>query len=403
MYCEVVLNGTYHGVYMLIEKIKRDKNRVDISNLEPQEISGSDLTGGYIIKLDKSDGNSGPGWSSAYRPRGAKAGQAITFQYEYPKFDEIVPQQKQYIQNYVAMFEKSLAENFGDPVEGYERYIDLPSFVDYFVINEVSKNVDGYRLSTFMHKKKDSDGGGKLYMGPVWDYNLGFGNANYCTSGTTDGFVFASFNAVCPMDNWQIPFWWNQLFNDINFSQKASDRWVSLRQNKFKTSTVHAYIDSIATLLDHEAQQRNFQRWPELLGRYIWPNYYVGPTFQSEVKWLKDWIAARMLWLDGSVPNLITATAENPRQALSLSVFPNPFTSAIEFDYEIEDAAGLMVEAFDLTGRKIEFIGKEQSVKGRYRWEAASELPDGIYLYKISVNQKQISAGKLMKISRHDD
>jgi hypothetical protein len=132
-YCEVVLNGTYMGVYVLIEKIKRDKNRVDVNKLDPDEISGNNLTGGYIIKIDKTTGDSGEGWYSPHSPLNAVRQQRVLFQYEIPKYDEIVVEQKNYIQMYVTQFEDVLkGENFKDPDEGYAKYIDVNSFVDFF-------------------------------------------------------------------------------------------------------------------------------------------------------------------------------------------------------------------------------------------------------------------------------
>jgi hypothetical protein len=246
-YCEVVLNGEYMGVYVLIEKIKRDKNRVDINKLDPVEITGDNLTGGYIIKIDKATGSGGDGWSSTFPPPLRGNDQLINFLYEVPKSEDIVPEQKQYIQQYVTDFETALASTtFTDPVNGYAKYMDAGSFIDYFIINEVSKNVDGYRISTFLHKKRDSDGG-KIYMGPVWDYNLGFGNANYCTSGTTDGFVL-EFNEVCPDDWWLIPFWWKRLHEDPAYQAQLEARWTSLRGGPLSISTIHTYIDSVATV-----------------------------------------------------------------------------------------------------------------------------------------------------------
>ena len=113
-----------------------------------------------------------------------------------------------------------------------QKFIDVNSFVDYFIMQEITKNVDGYRLSTFMYKQRDSDGG-KLFMGPLWDFNLGFGNANYCTQGNPEGFVL-DFNQVCPDDYWLIPFWWKRLFQDEAFSDRVAARWTELRSGAFK-------------------------------------------------------------------------------------------------------------------------------------------------------------------------
>ncbi|NOS92213.1 MAG: CotH kinase family protein [Cyclobacteriaceae bacterium] len=296
-YVELVINGQYEGIYILFEKIKRDKSRVDIAKLDPVEISGDDLTGGYIVKIDKPTGSGGgDGWNSSFPPTFRSNNQTIFFLYEYPKSTDIVFQQKNYIQNYINNFETALkGTNFKDPVNGYAKYIDVDSFIDFLIMNEVSKNADGYRLSTYLYKKKDSDGG-KIYMGPIWDFNLGFGNVNYCTQGNPEGFVY-KFNEICGNDYWLVPFWWERLLQDPAFKNKLAFRWQTLRAGTLKTSTVLTYIDSVATVLNVESQQRNFQRWP-VLGQYEWPNYFIGATFQEEVNWLKNWVTERMNWLD---------------------------------------------------------------------------------------------------------
>ena len=220
-FCELVLNGKYQGIYVLMEKIKRNVNRVAINNLNPGEIAGNDLTGGYIIKIDKFTGGSGDGWFSAFLPPNNGKGQPIYFQYEFPEAGEIAAEQRNYIQKFVGQFESALAGDFfEDPAQGYARYIDVNSFIDFLIMQEVTKNVDGYRLSTFLHKQRDSDGG-KLVMGPLWDFNLGFGNADYCTEGEPTGFVL-DFNKTCPMDDWLIPFWWKRLLQDNTFQEKLS-------------------------------------------------------------------------------------------------------------------------------------------------------------------------------------
>ena len=130
-FCEVVLNDKYQGVYVLIEKIKRDNFRVDINKLDPDENSGNSLTGGYIIKIDKTTGGGGDGWNSAHPPMPNSMGQKIFFLYDTPEEDEITSEQKSYIQNFVRDFENTLAsDDFADPVNGYAKYVDVDSFID---------------------------------------------------------------------------------------------------------------------------------------------------------------------------------------------------------------------------------------------------------------------------------
>ncbi len=165
-FCEVTLNGQYYGIYILFEKIKRDKNRVDISKLEPKDSTGNDLTGGYILKIDKTEGNVSRQWISPY-PSPVSPQFTTPIQVDYPKVDDLTESQFAYIKKYVTDFEDVLkSDNFRDSLQGYAKYIDVDSWVDYLIINEVSHNVDAYRLSTFFYKNKDSKGG-KLTIGPI--------------------------------------------------------------------------------------------------------------------------------------------------------------------------------------------------------------------------------------------
>ena len=135
-FVELFINDEYQGVYVLMEKIKRDKNRVDIAKLKPEELSGEDLTGGYIVKIDKTTGSGGSGWHSSYTN---KMNTRTYYQYEYPAYDEIQDAQANYIENYISDFEDAVYNQEFDPVNGYQQYINTSSFIDYMIINEISK------------------------------------------------------------------------------------------------------------------------------------------------------------------------------------------------------------------------------------------------------------------------
>ncbi|NOT73675.1 MAG: T9SS type A sorting domain-containing protein [Cyclobacteriaceae bacterium] len=386
-YCELVLNNVYQGVYVLLEKVKRDKNRVNIDKLDPAEISGDNLTGGYIVKIDKTTGSGGDGWSSTFPPIHRSGNQTTFFQYDYPKQEDIAPEQKAYIKNYFASFETALAgENFKDPANGYRKYIDVNSFVDYFIANELSRNPDAYRLSTYLHKKKDSDGG-KIFMGPIWDFNLGFGNVDFCIKGGTEGFVI-DYNYTCPTDGWLTPFWWNRLFKDEAFKAQVVARWSDLRAGPFQTSKVMTYIDSVATVLNVESQQRNFQAWP-VLGAYVWPNSFVGNTYQSEVNFLKDWTTKRLQWLDASIPGITTGVEEfNTSKSLRVAAFPNPFSSQLQVEYELSVAGTVGAEILDLAGRKL-YEESQFREEGKHQVTfSQTHLPSGIYFLKVKFGQE---------------
>jgi len=286
-YCEVILNGDYHGVYILFEKIKRGADRVDIARLSSYENSGIDITGGYIIKIDKTD----PGDNIFYTAAGTQLIQV------YPKGDDITPQQADWIKDYMDLFESALAgPDSANPVIGYAKYIDVDSFINYYLVNEGLRNVDGGGFSTYLHKGRD----GKLTFGPAWDFNISIGNADYANQWKTNGF---QTNWRPAPSSWGGQSWWNKLFADPNYANRNRDRWVQLRKGLFSISNLFGFIDETADYLDGP-RQRNYQRWP-VIGVYVWPNFFVGNTYQEEVDWMKNWLAARIDWLDGQWNTLI--------------------------------------------------------------------------------------------------
>ncbi|MCZ2339848.1 MAG: CotH kinase family protein [Chitinophagales bacterium] len=257
-YIELVINEDYQGIYLLIEKIKRSKNRVQIAKIGKSDNDGDALTGGYLIQIDRAPTpNIDEGWVSPFAPFKGAA-QTTFFQYEYPKAKNITPQQRKYIREYVTHFENVLHSNrFNDPLEGFRKYIDEQSIMDYIIFNELTKNVDAYRLSTYFYKQRDSEGG-KIKFGPVWDYNLGLGNVDYCTNGNPEGLVITDFNQVCPDDDWVVHFWWNKFLEDTTFYNDLKQRWQYLRQHQLATENILNTVDSLANLLN-EAQFRNLK------------------------------------------------------------------------------------------------------------------------------------------------
>ncbi len=227
-FVEVVVNGDYKGIYVFMERIKRNANRVNIPKMAVTDVSGDAVTGGYIFALDKEP----DGWFSAFKPNNSVNNNTRQFTYTYPKASDIVQEQKDYIKSYVDSFEAALrGPQYQDPVNGVRKFADITSFIDYFIVNEVSRNVDGYRLSTYFYKNRNSINR-KIIAGPVWDYDLAFRNANYCSgSDVLLGWAY-QFNYVCPGDGaGLIPFWWDRFMTDTAFTSELRCRWKAARQN----------------------------------------------------------------------------------------------------------------------------------------------------------------------------
>ncbi|MDB3967878.1 CotH kinase family protein [Flavobacteriaceae bacterium] len=298
---ELEINEVFQGTYVLMEKIKRDKNRVDISKNKIEDISG-----GYIIKIDKPTGdgdwyNENIAFSSQYNTTGVLVDTGnVNFLYEYPKADDISEEQKKYIQDYIHLFETTLiSEGFKSIENGYRQFIDLDSFIDFFILNEFSKNPDGFRLSTYLHKEK----GGKLKMGPIWDFNLAFGNVNYCDGDSPHGWAHR-FNDICSGDNWQVPFWWNRFLDDPEYVGFLKERWAILRSEILSSDTVSGRLRELQeNLKGSSAIDKNFGKWL-ILGKYIWPNKFIGDSYDSEINYLEEWINERFAWLDQNINEL---------------------------------------------------------------------------------------------------
>ncbi len=306
-FVELTINYEYKGLYIFMEKLKRDKNRINIQKLNQNDIDENLISGGYIIKIDKSDMEDGSytdynSFQSNFDVFGNLNGdKKINFNYEYPKPGEIHANQKNYIKNYFHDFESALAsENFTDYDNGYNKYIDVGSFIDFFILNELSNNVDGYRLSTYLHKDRNK----KIVIGPIWDFNLSFGNADYCGGDRYDLWLH-KFNERCLGDFWNVPFWWKRLLEDENFINKLKERWNDLRLNILSDDSLMDLINSYYSFLNNETDivKRNFDKW-KIFGIYIWPNSFIGNSYYEEVDFLKNWIKNRTSWLDESINNL---------------------------------------------------------------------------------------------------
>ena len=278
----------YHGVYVLMEKIKRDKNRVDISKIDAKDNAEPDISGGYLFKRDWLEEPEAIVRTDLY------GDQILLID---PDPDQVTDLQLEWITDYLNGFEAALAgEQFEDPDIGYAAWIDVDSFIDHMLLVELGRNVDGYVLSTWLYKDRES----KLSMGPVWDYNGALGNADYFESWDPEGWHYQ--NPEFPADNPRGFRWYERLLEDPNFRTKRAERWAEHRLEALSNDSLMESIDAYANLLQNPAE-RNFERW-EILGEYVWPNdwgYSDRHSHADEVDYLKTWILQRVAWMDDAV------------------------------------------------------------------------------------------------------
>jgi hypothetical protein len=392
-FVEVVLNNDYQGVYILTEKIKRDKNRVDMAKLLPEDISGDELTGGYLLRIDKLSGvPADKFWTSPVIPP-YSGYEEVIYQYFDPKYYELNETQKNYIKDYMREFESALIQQyFKDPARGYRAYLDMPSFVDLTILNEFTKDVDAFRLSHYFYKQKDSDGG-KLVTGPPWDYNLTFGNSDF----TAD--MHEPYNFIYPYPI--TIYWWTRIMEDSWFRNQLRCRWDELYQTTLSSQHLYSMIDSTIMVMG-ESIPRNFQRWP-ILGRYIWPNYYVGQTYEDEKLYLQNWIDERLDWLNGKWGGQCWPLSDKAEELIPLPetgrVYPNPSDLShtfVDLDGYVEES--LSFRMFDMSGRLVHqarapYSGSEFA----YSLPDLSYLPNGIYTLEIGGNSQNRAVFKVIK------
>ena len=410
-YCEVSVNGEYMGIYILSESIKRGPNRVNISKLKKSDVSGRELTGGYIVRVDAFDqddatftsavkgvqtafaapeGGFGGGFPAfgpfpgfnrdslpmfpmfpgfggfnpdslpafpgfgtfnpdslptfptfpgfgtfnpdslptnftppfggngdrgetlpsfggvggGFSPFGGVGGGfspfegvggglgTVTWTVYYPKKKNLQPQQMDYIHRYIDQVEQSFQQG------NYQQWIDLPSFVDYFIHTELSLNADGYKRSAYFYKDKDAADGtvSKLQAGPVWDYNLAFGNCNFCSANDPEAWVYEG----CYTN--PTPAFWKQLAEDADFMKAVKKRYAELRRSLLSQQRINDYIDHVARQLG-EAKERHFAKYSNLFGDG-WANpaamfaAYTVTSYEEEIATLKTWFATRLAFLD---------------------------------------------------------------------------------------------------------
>ena len=285
---DLYINGVYRGVYVLIERIKRDKYRVNVSKLKKTDIEGDNLTGGYILAIDlKYD---------SYSKLSKKESEFVTSDgvkviLRYPKKDKMAKEQEEYIQNYLNELEALFKD--GKNGSGYENYVDVASAVDYILHEELTQNIETYVVNFFMYKPKDKtdDQGnktvGKITLGPPWDFYLAFKNwltpesSNDDKNGTDSTIssqyqydniwiiekLYTSFTSFL---GWHQANWVFEMWKDSIFQIEVSKRWAELRSGVWHTKTIDAYLDSMKTYLTNAAD-RNFKRWPNL-GEASGPN-----------------------------------------------------------------------------------------------------------------------------------
>lgn len=283
---KVINDGSYQGVYLFMEKNTRGENRIDIKKNDEKYIDIS-----FIIARDKSkigDVKADTLWSKVQRSVIVKAGGIVVERsglvVNYPDAEVLQEEDLKAIQEYINDFEYALySSDFRDEKKGYRRFIDIESFIDYAIINEVFNNTDGGDVSTFFYK----DVGGKLTAGPVWDFDLILGNTITSEVPTYDG--FRMYNTV----------WFDQMFKDPYFVKRYKARYKTLRETVLSVEHLNEVIDEGLNELG-PALERNRERWYTVEAGYKYDVDSMG-----EIEKIKEYLKNRLEWMDENLSILL--------------------------------------------------------------------------------------------------
>lgn len=362
---DVILNGEYKGCYQLCDHMEVKKNRIDITEMDPEDISYPAITGGYLVEIDAYAYQEISWFESALKK--------IPVTIKSPKDDEIVPIQKEYIKNYFDEMESLVfGNNYNDTEKGYRSKLDTESFLKHFLIGEFCGNTDTY-WSVYMTKERDED---KFYTGPVWDFDIAFDNdkRTYPVNSSND-FIFRT-NGSCA--NGMRDFA-NRIVNTTATEQKKI--WSEARYNgNITVESLNAFVEKLAEEID-ESQQLNFKRWP-ILNEPVHQNPKIYGSYKGEVDAVKNYLKERIEWMDKKI-GLEKPTSND----LITQPEGNIYTTkgVLHIDNFSPD---YLVHIYDLTGREM----------GAYKVKETTNisLASGLYIINISdANKKPVHQQKI--------
>jgi len=353
-YCELVLNGEFRGIYVLQEKLKADDSRIDIKKIKDDDLTLPKLTGGYITKTDKIEGSDTVAWGMDNY-----GGWQSNFVHEHPKSSEVMPEQHSYIENEFLTLQSYVNNPSNSSItEGYPSIIDIPSFIDFMILNEISSNADGYEFSTFFHKDRND----KLRAGPIWDFNLTFGN---------DLFQWGYDRSHT--DVWQFydqgnmgPKFWKDLFDDSLFNCYLSKRWQELSAPgmPLNEEEIFELIDSIEVLI-LEAVERQ-----EIVS---------GTTgvFAQNIVEMKAFISERIEWISNQLTDTSLCDSVVTPELIISKINYNPLVEADldSSDFEFIELSNNSTSNIDLTGIYFGGLGLT------YQFSPGSSLSSGSVLF----------------------
>jgi hypothetical protein len=378
---ELILNGEYLGVFLVVEKLKIDDNRIDIA-----KPSTENITGGYLLEMT-TEGRLGSDEPYITGSRSNKP-----FAINSPDTEDLTTAHQDYIQGYIDDFEEALYNKVYTGDSGYRNYIDVPSFLDHMLVAEIVRQLDLFTASQYFYKDNDE----KLKMGPGWDYNRSFGNYDGLEEYFTNTIWASSTSRGSDKT-----LWGKYLYEDPAFQVEYIARYTELRTNLFSNASLNAKIDAYAEILD-QAKDRNFECWDYALEtNYAQPQPSSCDTYEEEIDYVKDWLEERTSWLDSNwgvkaCPTINEIYADGSNSGMQWIELFNPFETSISLsdcnlavntdEYVYEFPQGTIMEGGTY---KIVCV-QESTFLGQYPTVSSSELVEG-FNYSFTENTVKMS------------
>ncbi|MBN1558948.1 CotH kinase family protein [candidate division KSB1 bacterium] len=368
--CHLFLNDDYMGIYALQEQNNRHVNRINIAAMTPADSQGDAVTGGYIFAIDNR--RSLPGFDSPVAPfRGAPY--PVRYLYHYPATD-LSQAQESYIQSFINSFEADVVNS-----------IDIASAVDYFLLNEIAKNVDAYRNHLILYKDRDSINP-RMFIKSTMDYNNACGNTTLYEGNEVAGWQldYLRNSPTVRSDSMFVPMWWQQLFDDAAFTVPLYKRWRALKDNVLSEDFVLQKIDSLYQILKDD-RVLNFERW-SVTGKAVEPYGYIGSTYYDDYDHFYIWMVDRLDWMNDAMEDFRTTVEAEERQisGYALENYPNPFNPVTTIAYRLPRRSDVSLRIYNSRGRMVDQFLFRQQAAGVHavQWDGSGH-PSGVYYYKI--------------------
>ncbi len=377
--CHLFIDQDYRGIYLLLEERNVHRNRIDVAVLSPEAENGLELTGGYLLRLDHR--RKAAGFDSDFFPF-ENAPYRVHYLFDTPPVERITTTQMQYIRDTIKAFETAAHEGNA----AYLEMIDLDSFVDYFLLNEISRNVHGYRDRTLLFKDRDDRNGAFRIELLVEEGGL-FGASPLYSGERVEGFQLDILLKEAREDSLPVPFWWRTLRNDRRFTDALYRRWTKLRADVFSEDAVFDVADSLYQAVKND-QVLNFERWM-IMDRAVEPSKAVYDSYDEAFDNLLIYLLDRLDWLDEGMEAFrassdVSGVAALPTAMELVQNVPNPFNGSTIIEFSLAQPGTVTLDLYNLRGEAVVELFRGECAAGRHQVILRADgLASGIYICKL--------------------